>query len=93
MYQSYDLSLSKTEMIADRKDFLSERDTADLLGVEQKLLNRMGTNWPPKTLKPFVDKGLIVAAKLIYVVAKKTPVLGTRISFHKKSPKSNDLRL
>jgi hypothetical protein len=25
------------------------------LGVDQKHLNRVRTNWPPKTLKPFVD--------------------------------------
>jgi hypothetical protein len=37
MCQSYDLSLSKTGRIADRKDFLSERGTADLLGMEHKL--------------------------------------------------------
>jgi hypothetical protein len=25
--------------------------------MDHKALERMGTNWPPKTQKPFVDKG------------------------------------
>ena len=34
---------------------LSERGTADLLGIDHKALKRMLPNWPSKTLKPFVD--------------------------------------
>jgi hypothetical protein len=33
----------------------------------------MANNGPQKTLKPFLDKGLIVAAKLIDVAAKNSP--------------------
>ncbi len=58
---------------------LSERGTADLLRVDHKHLNRMGTNWPPKTLKPFVDKGWSMAVNSIKVVAKNSPYQGREI--------------
>ena len=36
---------------------LSERGAADLLGMDHAPLKRMVPIWPPKTLRPFVDKG------------------------------------
>ena len=39
---------------------LSERGTADLLGMNQMLLNRVKTNGLPKTLKPFIGEDSIV---------------------------------
>ncbi len=66
-------------VLDDGTAVMSERGTADLLGMDQKTLNAVRGNWPQKTLKPFVDKGFIVTPKLIDVAAKKTPVLGTRI--------------
>ncbi len=53
--------------------YVLDDGTADLLGMDHKLLNRMKTNWPQKTLKPFVDKGRSMAAKPIYVAAKNSP--------------------
>jgi hypothetical protein len=44
-------------VLDDDTAVMSERGTANLLGVDHMLLNRMETNWPPKTLKPFIDKG------------------------------------
>jgi very-short-patch-repair endonuclease len=66
-------------VLDDGTAVMSERGTADLLGINQMLLNRMKTNWPPKTLKPFVDKGLIVTPKLIDVAAKNSPYQGRQI--------------
>jgi len=58
---------------------MSERGTADLLGVDQKQLNRVRTNWPPKVLKPFIDEGLIVRTNSVEVVAKNSPHKGRNI--------------
>jgi very-short-patch-repair endonuclease len=58
---------------------LSERGTADLLGMKQAPFQRVTPNWPPKTLEPFVDKGLSVTPKLVKVVAKNSPHQGRNI--------------
>ncbi len=64
---------------------LSERGTADLLGMKHAPLQRVAPNWPPKTLEPFVDKGLSVAPKLIKVVAKNSPHQGRNIVIYNTS--------
>ncbi len=66
-------------MLDDGIAVMSERGTADLLGVDQKLLNRMRTNWPPKTLKPFVDEGWSMRTNSVEVVAENSPYRGRRI--------------
>ncbi|RKZ46916.1 MAG: hypothetical protein DRR00_23065 [Candidatus Parabeggiatoa sp. nov. 3] len=53
--------------------YVLDDGTADLLEMDQKTLNAVRGNWPPKTLKPFVDKGRSMAAKLIDVAAKNSP--------------------
>jgi len=58
---------------------MSERGTADLLGVDQKHLNRVRTNWPPKVLKPFIDGGVSVRTNSVEVVAKNSPHKGRNI--------------
>jgi very-short-patch-repair endonuclease len=58
---------------------MSERGTADLLGVDQKHLNRMRTNWPPKALKPFIDNGFSMVTNSVKVVAKNSPYKGRKI--------------
>ncbi len=58
---------------------LSERGTADLLGMKHASLQSMAVNWPPKTLKPFVDKGWSMAVNSIKVVAKNSPYQGRKI--------------
>ena len=45
----------------------------------------MVLNWPPKTLKPFVDKGLSVVPKSVEVVAKNSPHKGRPITVYDSS--------
>ncbi len=53
---------------------MSERGAAaDLLGVNQMLVNRMKTNWPPKALESFVDGGWSMKTNSVEVVAKNSP--------------------
>ena len=58
---------------------LSERGTAELLGMKHASLQSMAVNWPPKTLEPFVDKGWSMAVNSIKVVAKNSPYQGREI--------------
>ncbi|EDN72283.1 hypothetical protein BGS_0942 [Beggiatoa sp. SS] len=64
---------------------LSERGTADLLGMNQGSFQRVTPNWPPKTLEPFVDKGLSVTPKSVKVVAKNSPHQGRNIVVYSTS--------
>ncbi len=61
---------------------LSERGTADLLGMNQMALNRLKTNWPTKTLKPFIDNGLPMKTYLVKVVAKNSPHNGINMTVY-----------
>ncbi|TGO02553.1 hypothetical protein PN36_23150 [Candidatus Thiomargarita nelsonii] len=45
----------------------------------------MKTNWPPKTLKPFIDKGLSVVVNSVKVVAKNSPHKGRNITVYETS--------
>ncbi len=45
-------------VLDDDTAVMSERGTAELLSMDHAPLKRMVLNWPPKTLKPFIDKGL-----------------------------------
>jgi len=58
---------------------MSERGTADLLGVDHKLLKRMVLRWPPKVLKPFIDNGESMVPTLVKVTAKNSPYQGRKI--------------
>jgi len=69
-------------VLDDDTAVMSERGTANLLGVDHMLLNRMETNWPPKTLKPFIDKGWSMETNLVKVVAKNSPYQGRKISIY-----------
>ena len=60
-------------VLSDGSACLSERGTADLLGMNQMALNRVKTTWPPKILKPFIDGGLNVKTTLVKVTAKNSP--------------------
>ncbi|MDM8563745.1 DUF559 domain-containing protein, partial [Candidatus Marithioploca araucensis] len=57
----------------------SERGTADLLGVDHMHLNRMATNWPPKTLKPFTDNSFTMRGNFVEVIAESSPYYGRNI--------------
>ncbi len=72
-------------VLDDDTAVMSERGTADLLGVDHTHLNRVATNWPPKTLEPFVDKALSVATNSVEVVANNSPHKGRKISIYNAS--------
>ena len=61
---------------------LSERGTADLLGMNQMALNRLKTNWPIKTLKPFIDNDLPMKTNLVKVIAKNSPHKGVNMTVY-----------
>jgi len=61
---------------------MSERGTADLLGMSHKALQSMATTGIPKTLKPFIDEGLSMATTLIKVVAKNSPYQNRKIAVY-----------
>jgi hypothetical protein len=52
-------------VLDDDTAVMSERGTADLLGMDHKTLMAVGGNWPPKTLKPFADKTLVVGGNFV----------------------------
>ena len=72
-------------VLDDDTAVMSERGTADLLGMDHKTLMAVGGNWPPKTLKPFIDKGLNVVVNSVKVVAKNSPHKGRNITVYNSS--------
>jgi very-short-patch-repair endonuclease len=66
-------------VLNDGTAVMSERGTADLLGIKHAPFKRVVPNWPPKTLKPFIDEGLSVVPNSIKVVAKNSPHKGRSI--------------
>ncbi len=69
-------------ILDDNTSVLSERGTADLLGMDHKALKNVGTTWPPKTLNSFIDKELIVGSTLIEVLANGSPHKGRKIDVY-----------
>jgi len=69
-------------VLDDETACLSERGTADLLGMKQASLQNVTVNWPPKTLKPFVDKALSVTVNSVKVVAENSPHKGRNITVY-----------
>ncbi len=72
-------------ILTDGSACLSERGVAKLLGVDQRFLNRMRTNWPPKTIEPFIDKGWSMRTNLVKVVANNSPYQGRKIAIYDSS--------
>ena len=66
-------------VLSDGTACLSERGTADLLGMDQKTLKAMRGNWPPKTLKPFIDKGKTMRGNFVNVSTRQSPYHGREI--------------
>ena len=66
-------------ILDDCRCVMSENGFARLLGVDSKLLNRIRTNWPPKTLESFCNKDLTIITTLAEVTAKKCPYSGRNI--------------
>jgi very-short-patch-repair endonuclease len=79
-------------VLDDDTAVMSERGTADLLEFDQKHLNRMRTNWPPKVLKPFIDGGLSMRTNLVEVVTKNSPYQGRKIVIYDSSIIENLIR-
>ncbi|MDM8565755.1 DUF559 domain-containing protein [Candidatus Halobeggiatoa sp. HSG11] len=66
-------------ILSDGTACLSERGTADLLGMKHAPLQRMAPKWPPKAFEPFIGKAQSMAPKLIKVIAKNSPYQGRNI--------------
>jgi very-short-patch-repair endonuclease len=66
-------------VLDDGTAVLSERGTADLLEMHHKSLQSMAVTWPPKSLKPFIDKDFSMAVDTVKVVAKNSPYQGRNI--------------
>jgi very-short-patch-repair endonuclease len=64
---------------------MSLRGTASLLDMDHAPLKRVVLNWPSKTLKPFVDKGLSVVPKSVKVVAENSPHKGRDITVYESA--------
>ncbi|MDM8560697.1 DUF559 domain-containing protein, partial [Candidatus Parabeggiatoa sp. HSG14] len=61
---------------------ISGRGTAELLNLDHKALQRMGTNKLPKTLEPFIDKGWSMGTNSVEVVSKDSPYRGRKITVY-----------
>ena len=72
-------------VLDDDTAVMSERGTADLLGIHHKSLQSVAANWPTKTLKPFIGNGLSVAVNSVKVTAKENPHKGRNITVYKTS--------
>ncbi len=59
-------------VLNDGTAVMSLRGTANLLTMEHVSLRSMVANWPPKTLKPFIDKGLGMVVNSVKVEAKNS---------------------
>ena len=79
-------------VLDDGTAVMSERGTADLLRIDQRLLNRMRTNWPPKSLESFIDKGLSMRTNLVEVLAKNSPYQGRKIVIYDSAIIENLIR-
>jgi len=66
-------------VLNDGTAVMSLRGTANLLTMEHVSLRSMVVNWPPKTLKPFINKGLGMVVNSVKVEAKNSPYQGRNI--------------
>jgi len=69
-------------VLDDGTAVMSERGTADLLGMAHSSLQNVAVTGVPKTLKPFIDKGLSVAVTLVKVTAKNSPHKSRKIAVY-----------
>jgi hypothetical protein len=66
-------------VLNDDTAVMSERGAADLLGMAHSSLQSMAVTGVPKSLKPFIDKGLSMAGTLVKVTAKTSPYKDRKI--------------
>ena len=64
--------ISDGYVLDDDTAVMSERGTADLLGMAHSSLQSMAVTGVPKSLKPFIDKDLSMAVTLVKVTAKSS---------------------
>ncbi len=84
--------ISDGYVLDDDTAVMSERGTADLLGIHHKSLQSMADNWPPKTLKSFIDNNFIMAVNRVEVVAKNSPYQGRKIVIYNSLTIENLIR-
>ena len=72
-------------VLDDESAVMSERGAANLLGMNQMVLNRVKTTGVPKTLKPFINKDLIVKTTSVKVMAHNNPHKGRNIEVYYSS--------
>ncbi len=69
-------------ILDDGTAVMSERGTADLLGMDHKALQNVATTGVPKSIKSFIDKDFSVATTLVEVVAESSPHKGRNITVY-----------
>ncbi len=72
-------------VLDDELAVLSERGTADLLGMRHASLQSMAPKWPLASIKPFINNDISMAPKLVKVVAKNSPHQGRYIIVYSTS--------
>ena len=70
--------LCECYVLDDNQSVMSERGFSSLLGNDQKTMNSMRGNWPPKTLESFCDKGWSMETTFAFVEAEKSPYKNQR---------------
>ena len=80
-------------VLDDGTAVLSERGTADLLNMDQKTLQAMRGNWPPKLLNTFIDKDFIMRGNMIKVTANNSPYQGRDIVVYDAATIENLIRV
>jgi very-short-patch-repair endonuclease len=66
-------------VLDDGTAVMSERGTADLLGMDHAPLKRMVLTWPPKVLKPFINNNFIMRGNMVKVNTNRSPYQGRSI--------------
>jgi hypothetical protein len=69
-------------VLDDGTAVMSERGTADLLGMSHTALQSMATKLPSKVLKYFFNKDFSMATNLVEVNAENSPYRGRNIVVH-----------
>ncbi|OQW91621.1 MAG: hypothetical protein BWK79_16460 [Beggiatoa sp. IS2] len=69
-------------VLDDGTAVMSERGTADLLGMHHKSLQSVAVNWLPEALNQFIDKDFIVAVNSVEVIAENSPHKGRKITVY-----------
>ncbi len=69
-------------VLKDASAVMSERGLAKLLSMDQYALQALTNNWPPKYLKPFIDKGSRLESSVSKVSHKKSPHYGVKLKVY-----------